>query len=272
MPLFRPGPFSSPKSTPPLAPVLLDRPANSAPTPDVVEATSEPTGPLASVLLDPPGPSTDDSTDNPTPAPKLGLSGCATWPKHVADVYSFFMKTNSKLGCEREWGVGWEECVEEYIEFQRLSGFPDEGEAYDTVGRPAELKKWMKSHRLLKENNVGVVFSRKYMAWWSSLQPAQHPHTADSDWTTLRKAGKNGLLLVVLALVWWGGRGSSSRDAEWIAAVCDVTRAVRYMRISMPLDVVPEITASEVAGVDTLKRRRQEDTGPGLSTKKKKKN
>lgn len=183
-------------------------------------------------------------------------------PKHMANVYAFLMETSVE-GRARNWGVDWETCVNEFVCFQHLSGFPDAGEAYPAAGRPEEIRVWMKAHRVWKEVRVGEEFGGKLRAWWSLLQPAS-PHGANSDWAKLQKAGKNGLLLIFLGLVWWGH--SSGTNAEWSATVADVTRAIRYMWMTMGpicekglgsgkkgLNKVGKVV-SDVAGVDQLKR------------------
>lgn len=177
------------------------------------------------------------------------LDGRAKWPKHAKDAYEFLMKTGGEEGRERKWGASWEECVNEFIEFQKRSGFPDASDAYPAAGRPEEIKGWMKAHRAWKEVQVDTSFGGKVMEWWALLQPAG-PASVSSDWTKLRKAGKNGLFLVLLSLVWWGH--SCSRGAEWFECVGDVTRSIRFMRMSMPADK----SDSGGAGKSVTKRKR----------------
>jgi hypothetical protein len=47
------------------------------------------------------------------------------------------------------------------------------------------------------------------------------------DWTMLRKPGRNGFLLIMLSLTWWGKL--SEIDNEWVLAVADVTEALRCL-------------------------------------------
>jgi len=47
------------------------------------------------------------------------------------------------------------------------------------------------------------------------------------DWAKVQKPGKNGFLLIMLALVWWGA--ASNRDGEWLKAVADVKSVLRCM-------------------------------------------
>lgn len=74
------------------------------------------------------------------------------------------------------------------------------------------------------------VFEKKWWAWWYEIQPAarqlrggqgalQGPNSTAlkrpsevQDWKKLHKTGTNGLILVILSLVWWGDTGIT---AEW---------------------------------------------------------
>jgi hypothetical protein len=96
--------------------------------------------------------------------------------------------------------------------------------------RPGEIVTWMKNHRKLVDVAIGdrVEFSEKWWAWWSTLQLDTRMRntdgvmvalTAGMDWEKLWKPGRNGMLLVMLALTWWG---SASNDESWEQAVVEV--------------------------------------------------
>jgi hypothetical protein len=48
------------------------------------------------------------------------------------------------------------------------------------------------------------------------------------DWSDLHKPGKNGLLLIMISLVWWGK--VSAREGSWLEAVVDVTEVLLCMQ------------------------------------------
>lgn len=85
-----------------------------------------------------------------------------------------------------------------------------------------------------------ATFKLAWWAWWSALQPEERIGGAEGvdrmivspsvemDWVKLRKPGKNGLALVMWALVWWG-RASSNGDS-WKRAVVDVAAAIKCVR------------------------------------------
>jgi hypothetical protein len=157
----------------------------------------------------------------------------------------------------RDWGSGWLACVQDFIEFQRGASFPDGGPSFPpaTDVRPPEIAAWMKNRRPWKDVEIADVeeFGRKWWAWWNSLQPSSRisknedetlPPTVDMDWSKLQKPGKNGFLLVMLSLVWWGK--ASNRVEGWSKAVADVSAVLRCLPVQGALDKVS----------DTLNKRR----------------
>ncbi|KAG1729182.1 uncharacterized protein EDB91DRAFT_1001934, partial [Suillus paluster] len=69
--------------------------------------------------------------------------------------------------------------------------------------------------------------------WWSSIQPVEHAcdtrglfkHNLENiDWSRLHRAGRNGMYLVVVGLMWWH-RGSTNDEGldVWFTMVDDVT-------------------------------------------------
>jgi hypothetical protein len=65
------------------------------------------------------------------------------------------------------------------------------------------------------------TFVAKFWDWWMNVQPKDR-----SDWGPMLKLhGKNGLLQLMAALLWWGERvagGNPADEREWSTAVEDV--------------------------------------------------
>jgi len=135
--------------------------------------------------------------------------------------YRYFMEvslTDDAPPSPRNWGDEWLVCVQAYIEFQRRASFPDAGSSFPPAKgvRPPEIAVWMKNRRPWKDVEIKDtgIFSRQWWAWWLSLQPKSRIcgsgaddnllPTLEMDWSQLQKPGKNGFLLMMLALVWWG--------------------------------------------------------------------
>ncbi|TDL13675.1 hypothetical protein BD410DRAFT_689528, partial [Rickenella mellea] len=88
----------------------------------------------------------------------------------------------------------------------------------DSTERPEEVAGWLKRGRklnVLPEINDVADFATHWRKWWTLLQPAERvsstsmewplprPMTANIDWSRTRRGGRNGLLIVILTLVWW---------------------------------------------------------------------
>jgi hypothetical protein len=196
-----------------------------------------------------------DTPNNPPDPHPIGLPSPATtlnnppdtsgWPQHMVDANNYFtMETvvtdDVSVVNARNWGDVWLSCLQNFIEFQRSAGFPDTGLSFPpaTKIRPPEIGVWMKNRRLWKD--VVILdkgeFGRQWWDWWISLQPGSRTctdrnnvalPTVDMDWSNLRKPGKNGFLLIMLSLVWWGK--VSDTDSEWLKAVTDVTAVLSCM-------------------------------------------
>jgi hypothetical protein len=186
----------------------------------------------------------------PPKAPPLptsfDLPDSSDWPPHMVDANHYLTKDSSAIGggsaaSPRDWGGGWLACVQEFVNFQRGAGFPDVGPSFPpaTDTRPPEIAAWMKNRRPWRDVEIADVeeFRRKWCTWWNSLQPSSRisetkgetlPPTVDMDWSRLQKPGKNGFLLIMLSLVWWGK--ASNRDEAWSTAIADVSTVLRCLQ------------------------------------------
>jgi hypothetical protein len=158
-----------------------------------------------------------------------GLPNSSDWPTHVVNANRYLTEVvDNNVSKARDWGNAWLECVREFIEFQKQFDFPDTGLSFlsATKTRPPKISIWMKNRHPWKDVDVvdTGLFRQQWWAWWlllhpDSWKPNDEP-TTDMDWVKVQKPGKNGFLLIMLALVWWGA--ASSRDGEWLRAVADV--------------------------------------------------
>jgi hypothetical protein len=207
------------------------------------------------------------------------------WPAHMVDAKMYL--TQEAAGVNeisvvkaRDWGDRWIGCVQEFVDFQKRANFPDTGPSFPpaTDVHPVQIATWMKNRCPWKDVEVDdvEVFRRQWWAWWSLLQPdsqiLKDTPTPDMDWSKLQKPGKNGFLLIMLALVWWGV--ASHRDGEWSEAVADVKNVLQCMHEAVnessdkhgPLK---GLGAANVASLVSSKRGRKEEAlGEGSSSKK----
>ncbi|KAJ6449248.1 hypothetical protein C8R47DRAFT_1084781 [Mycena vitilis] len=157
----------------------------------------------------------------------------------------------SAFGRLAAWGGDeWVECVRRLIVSERAWGFRAAGllgAMKSRQGRPSEVSKFMTYARKWEvEMDAEAVgpreredsFAHGWWVWWELLQPKGRRDgeggllaAADVDvaeWEVLAKShGRNGFLLVVACLFWWGSAAAEEGDAalreEWGIAVRDVS-------------------------------------------------
>ncbi|KAI0039759.1 hypothetical protein FA95DRAFT_1458304, partial [Auriscalpium vulgare] len=136
---------------------------------------------------------------------------------------------------EPEWGS----CLASWTALEQAAG--EDKTQWLNVNlriRPSEVHDWLKSGRKIEKppyvTNVNK-FGVRWRSWWTVMQPtwrkpdeggdwplvrAEHP---DEAWSNLRKAGKNGLVLVLHSLVWWTTAAKTdSQKREVLSALEDV--------------------------------------------------
>lgn len=101
------------------------------------------------------------------------------------------------------------------------------------IDRPEDFKIWFRGGRKnFTPRDLGT-FIASMKKWWSSIQPVDHARDAhglfkhdleDINWSRLYRAGRNGMYLVVVGLMWWreGLENDEGLDA-WFVMVEDVT-------------------------------------------------
>lgn len=146
--------------------------------------------------------------------------------------------------------------------------------------RPGEIGKWMSSHRKWVDMPIEDIpaYDVKWWMWWNLLQPIERrsldnttniPPTYDMDWTCLRKAGNNGLLLVLVALRWWGK--ASDANIDWQKAAADFRQTLFCMLDGFRGQIAREAGAKPQKGLGK-KRKVAADTDSvpdtvGMSTR-----
>ncbi|KIM86360.1 hypothetical protein PILCRDRAFT_86556 [Piloderma croceum F 1598] len=118
-------------------------------------------------------------------------------------------------------------------------------------------------------DSVTVVHTRD----WGTVNDTP---TIDMDWGKLNKAGRNGFLLIMLSLVWWGK--VTGRDEGWRKTVMEVLTILHCMLgsvIATPGVIqntghpLMGLNIANTAGTRSLKRCCEDGLEEGVSTKKK---
>ena len=111
-----------------------------------------------------------------------------------------------------------------------------QGKGYATTHRPQAIGNWFRLDRrnLSRSPKMPpeVEYAELWWKWWAGLQPdwrvcnsQGRPLTkvGSGDWEVLVRPGNNGMLVVLLSLVWWREVASDVTLSCWNEAVCDVS-------------------------------------------------
>ncbi|KAJ7025063.1 hypothetical protein C8F04DRAFT_1269670 [Mycena alexandri] len=198
-------------------------------------------GPLRAVAVSPP-----EQQDDADPTWGAGEQDRELWTAELKNAMGGFIRLR-RLG-----GADWVACIERLLALERAWGFRDKGlltaPGEEKGGRPKMVKEWMRYARKwegkvdLMTRKVGPrgvegSFAAQWWRWWGSVQPAERKGAPDgsltrleleaSAWEVLGKtSGRNGVLLFVGCLLWWGDAVAEEDDVslveDWKEAVSDV--------------------------------------------------
>ncbi|KAJ7160854.1 hypothetical protein C8R46DRAFT_864188, partial [Mycena filopes] len=149
-------------------------------------------------------------------------------------------------------GDDWIQCVEKLLVVERAWGFRAKGllgaPGADKEGRPKVVTWFMKYARkwdapagllvsTIGPRTVAGSFASAWWNWWRMLQPEGREQAIDGTWAreeldpqewecAAKMSGRNGLLLHVGCLLWWGEAVVEAGDGvlleDWKEAVRDV--------------------------------------------------
>ena len=101
------------------------------------------------------------------------------------------------------------------------------------------IKKHRKAHELPDVSPYVDTFGKEWQAWWAHLLPAEHADQEarkTADYSDLKKAGPNGLFLLMLSLVWWGAAASDQGEERiqlWRSSLGEFTTTVKLFNESL---------------------------------------
>ncbi|KAJ6447498.1 hypothetical protein C8R47DRAFT_919700, partial [Mycena vitilis] len=159
------------------------------------------------------------------------------WPKWMRDAYTILDTCRVERGASE-----WEAVMSAWTQLEEAYAFESSAATIPaTPGlRPSEVAQWIK-HKRSVTREVKVESQDelvdKWWEWYNFLSPSWRKKDdrgrpmivdgASGDWGSLVHPGANGILTVLLPLVWWrqGEEGLPSED--WLAAVRDVAWALK---------------------------------------------
>ncbi|KAI0683219.1 hypothetical protein C8T65DRAFT_560714, partial [Cerioporus squamosus] len=108
--------------------------------------------------------------------------------------------------------------------------------------RPAIVKDWLQRGRKYHERppiDDEEAYVSSWWTWWMALQPEWRERNvhgrpvqtavAKEDWDKLSCPGQNGLLMVLLTLLWWREVASSATESDWTNGARDVAWVLSHM-------------------------------------------
>ncbi|KAJ7429451.1 hypothetical protein B0H11DRAFT_2265630 [Mycena galericulata] len=255
-------PAASTTSTPAVATLTSIPAVSTTSTPAAAAATPISVVALRAIAL----------ANAPAPRPEGGVADDEDeeWSAHDAEMWpAELQKACNSFTRGKAWGGDdWKKCVDLLIALERAWGFPGKGLLSAPAGgseeRPEEIPTFMRGARkwgagmevkgAIGLRTVEASFSGRWWKWWSRIQPPSR-HDDDGkllavgtlqaqDWDEVAKThGRNGLLLYLGALFWWG---------EAVAGQADETRSSLLEDWRQAADDFCAVLEEAVKGAKTL--------------------
>ncbi|KAJ7021710.1 hypothetical protein C8F04DRAFT_1273375 [Mycena alexandri] len=183
--------------------------------------------------------------------PEWVVQDMSGWSEELQKAYAAFGRAKEFGGDE------WVACVEQLLALERAREFRAKGLLAVPNGgpkeRPREVPEWMQARRRSDKgveltSTIGPAqkkgsFSARWWDWWALAQPASRVQANGKfklaervpvgEWEDMSKmVGRNGLLLYLGGLLWWGEAAAGDEESEvllrdWSIAVDDVTYALK---------------------------------------------
>lgn len=101
--------------------------------------------------------------------------------------------------------------------------------------RPTEVAGWIRASRPLTKVEIEFlpVYKAAWKAWWLKVGPSQAERSDNANkWPLFRMRGRNGIVLLLLSLSWWGIAAEAIHEVEdWTVTVKDITEVLRLMQV-----------------------------------------
>ncbi|TFK53213.1 hypothetical protein OE88DRAFT_1734151 [Heliocybe sulcata] len=208
---------ASPVTTPPASPMMTDViPIETMPIslPVGVAASTTPTTKTRLQVL-------------------LAQNDQSSWPRWLSETIDFGQSTG---------GSGtWAACLCALVDLEEKHGFKDDGGSVPLPEQHALAAPfcWKKYARSFSATNaiwrtvpdVSEEVSR-FKWWWGTMLHVVKETSPTIDWTVLAQVGKNGVVCVVISLIWWScciDKHELDRE-DWTRAVTEVTATFYLIR------------------------------------------
>ncbi|KAJ6459370.1 hypothetical protein C8R47DRAFT_1226660 [Mycena vitilis] len=201
---------------PPLGTAVAKK--SSATTPPPVTSTSQsippPVNATTNATTTLPADALGDTTVPDEPAvPDDGFDR-TEWEESLTEIHPYLVS--------KPWGPKWEALVTALVDYEwSYCHLEEGGKLKKGKFRPGEYALWMKEHRPPTDYRIDESFGGNMMDWWKELgpktrwenvgdgegmlkEPDRTQRFWSGDWARLQQCGRNGPMLIVLGLAWWG--------------------------------------------------------------------
>ena len=117
------------------------------------------------------------------------------------------------------------------------------GRGYGTTNRPAAIGNWFRIDRrkLTKSPEMPPEeeYAESWWKWWTGIQPDWRIRDEDGarpstdgepgPWDDLERPGNNGMLVILLSLMWWHEIATEATFNDWTEAIRDVVWVLALM-------------------------------------------
>jgi hypothetical protein len=167
-----------------------------------------------------------------SPRPKKGAASRATAigslssaPTTVAaSEPAWFTKVSGMLR-SIDGGTYWKRLLDVWSAFEAQEKYLD-GKLLPKNERPEAISEWMKRHRSQTWRPPPMKsFGKGFKVWWVSLQPewrvteGRIANDYDGDFSSLKKSGPNGFLLILVGLFYWRLNIKLEEEKKWVSVV-----------------------------------------------------
>jgi hypothetical protein len=132
--------------------------------------------------------------------------------------------------------MAWIRCVTLWADLEKTA-LNRNSRLTESGLRPVKLSKWVSSRKWDSDPIVENLldYANRWIAWWRAMQPAcrkvegrELPADLDDrmkmDMASLKKAGANGLVVLLVGLKWWAPL--RTKDRRWGAVVRDLVQCL----------------------------------------------
>ncbi|CDO70036.1 hypothetical protein BN946_scf184551.g4 [Trametes cinnabarina] len=239
--LVTPGPTdpSEMRTTTALPDTAL-RPSPAAPALTDIPTTTSNSSALGGTLPDPTACSSVSPEDTLGPLSTAGIAGADLimldkdgWPSWLREAFDYM--ENQQLGKDFMRAVEW------WTVLERAHGLETSSRGLGTTHHPPEVHHWLRVQRCVLDKPLVIddeaAYCLSWWKWWAGVQPDWHERNVNGrpvtggtgDWDALDVPGRNGMLIVLLSLVWWRAAASSETLNDWNMAVMDILYVVVAM-------------------------------------------